>query len=414
MLASGVCHSDLHVRDGEWPRPTPIGDGPRGRRRRRGGRPGRDDAARSASPSRCRGSSRAGRAGRAGRGRRGPARIRRRSGTACRTGRRSCATRDGEPVLSLLRDRDDGRGGRRAGAAAIAAPRRRRPGRRRPHRLLRVDRGRAPCSRPRRSRPGRASRSSGSAGSGCRASWAPPSPGRRGSWPSTGSRPSWTRPRSVGATDGLARRRRPRRHARGAARPDRRRSRLRLRGHRPGRRPVELAIEALPLGGTAVLVGHDAVRARGRRSRSTRSSTAAGGSSARTTASPTRPVDFPRYAALGSGGPAAGRPAHRPADRPRRPRGRLRPASRRRGPPPGRRLRLTVRAQPRRGAVAAGRASRNRPSARFCSSRARIRSARACLIVPAATAASRSALTEARRPRLTRSRTARPSRRRRP
>src|SRR4051794_22474948 len=24
MLASGVCHSDLHVRDGEWPRPVPI------------------------------------------------------------------------------------------------------------------------------------------------------------------------------------------------------------------------------------------------------------------------------------------------------------------------------------------------------------------------------------------------------
>ena len=24
MLASGVCHSDLHVRDGEWERPTPI------------------------------------------------------------------------------------------------------------------------------------------------------------------------------------------------------------------------------------------------------------------------------------------------------------------------------------------------------------------------------------------------------
>jgi S-(hydroxymethyl)glutathione dehydrogenase/alcohol dehydrogenase len=24
MLASGVCHSDLHVRDGDWPRPTPI------------------------------------------------------------------------------------------------------------------------------------------------------------------------------------------------------------------------------------------------------------------------------------------------------------------------------------------------------------------------------------------------------
>jgi len=24
MLASGVCHSDLHVRDGEWERPGPI------------------------------------------------------------------------------------------------------------------------------------------------------------------------------------------------------------------------------------------------------------------------------------------------------------------------------------------------------------------------------------------------------
>ncbi len=24
LLASGVCHSDLHVRDGEWPRPTPV------------------------------------------------------------------------------------------------------------------------------------------------------------------------------------------------------------------------------------------------------------------------------------------------------------------------------------------------------------------------------------------------------
>src|ERR671915_2175640 len=24
MAASGVCHSDLHVRDGEWPRPGPL------------------------------------------------------------------------------------------------------------------------------------------------------------------------------------------------------------------------------------------------------------------------------------------------------------------------------------------------------------------------------------------------------
>ena len=30
ILASGVCHSDLHVRDGEWPRPTPMAMGHEG------------------------------------------------------------------------------------------------------------------------------------------------------------------------------------------------------------------------------------------------------------------------------------------------------------------------------------------------------------------------------------------------
>ena len=30
ILASGVCHSDLHVRDGEWPRPTPVAMGHEG------------------------------------------------------------------------------------------------------------------------------------------------------------------------------------------------------------------------------------------------------------------------------------------------------------------------------------------------------------------------------------------------
>ncbi|MFL5708361.1 MAG: alcohol dehydrogenase catalytic domain-containing protein [Chloroflexota bacterium] len=30
MLASGVCHSDLHVRDGDWPRPVPIAMGHEG------------------------------------------------------------------------------------------------------------------------------------------------------------------------------------------------------------------------------------------------------------------------------------------------------------------------------------------------------------------------------------------------
>ena len=24
ILGSGVCHSDLHVRDGDWPRPVPV------------------------------------------------------------------------------------------------------------------------------------------------------------------------------------------------------------------------------------------------------------------------------------------------------------------------------------------------------------------------------------------------------
>ena len=56
---------------------------------------------------------------------------------------------------------------------------------------------------------------------------------------------------------------------------------------------VELAIEALPLGGTAVLVGHDAPRGARAPSRSTRSSTAAAASSDRTTGSPTRPSTSP-------------------------------------------------------------------------------------------------------------------------
>ncbi len=30
LLASGVCHSDLHVRDGEWTRPTPMAMGHEG------------------------------------------------------------------------------------------------------------------------------------------------------------------------------------------------------------------------------------------------------------------------------------------------------------------------------------------------------------------------------------------------
>ena len=60
---------------------------------------------------------------------------------------------------------------------------------------------------------------------------------------------------------------------------------------------VELAVESLPLGGTAVLVGMTPV-APAPHSRSTRSSTAAAGSSAPTTGSRTPAIDFPRYAEL--------------------------------------------------------------------------------------------------------------------
>ena len=93
-----------------------------------------------------------------------------------------------------------------------------------------------------------------------------------------------------------------------------------------GRIPtVELAIECLPLGGTAVLVGMTPFEARASfdvypfvdGSRRILGSNYG-------FADP--PVDFPRYAALHLDGPAADRTAHRPADRPRRRRGRLRPA----------------------------------------------------------------------------------------
>ena len=69
MLASGVCHSDLHVRDGEWDRPGPIVMGHEGAGRRRGARAGRgrggDRASRSGGSSRWRGRRRAAAAARA-------------------------------------------------------------------------------------------------------------------------------------------------------------------------------------------------------------------------------------------------------------------------------------------------------------------------------------------------------------
>ena len=124
---------------------------------------------RSASRSRCRGSSRAGGAGRAAPAGRGPARIRRRSATGCRTAprssqraaaSRSCRT----AAIGTMASRD-----RRPRGGRHPAARRRGPGRGGAHRLLRLDRGRGGAQDGRRRRPARASRSSGSAGSACRA-----------------------------------------------------------------------------------------------------------------------------------------------------------------------------------------------------------------------------------------------------
>ena len=89
MLASGVCHSDLHVRDGDWAAADADRHGPRGRGRRRGRRAGRDGRSRSASSLRCRGSSRAGLPVVPARAGSGPASTPRRSGTRCSMAPRS-------------------------------------------------------------------------------------------------------------------------------------------------------------------------------------------------------------------------------------------------------------------------------------------------------------------------------------
>ena len=59
MAASGVCHSDLHVRDGHWERPGADRPRARGRRVHRGGGPGHRPVGRRAGSRRCRGTPRA-------------------------------------------------------------------------------------------------------------------------------------------------------------------------------------------------------------------------------------------------------------------------------------------------------------------------------------------------------------------
>ena len=169
ILASGVCHSDLHVRDGEWPRPTPIAMGHEGAGVVEAVGPG----VRSLSVGQpvalswlvpC-GTCRSCRAGRP---------------WACPdspvvpppdAGRRARSSRptDGEPVLSYcgigtMAERD-----RRPRGGRHPAARRRGSGGGRAHRLLRLDRRRGGAQDGGRRRPARASRSSVSAGSGCRA-----------------------------------------------------------------------------------------------------------------------------------------------------------------------------------------------------------------------------------------------------
>ena len=87
ILASGVCHSDLHVRDGDWPRPTPMAMGHEGAGVVEAVGPG-VARCRSVSRSPCRGSFRAASADRAGPAGRGPASIRRRSAIDCPMARR--------------------------------------------------------------------------------------------------------------------------------------------------------------------------------------------------------------------------------------------------------------------------------------------------------------------------------------
>ena len=101
---------------------------------------------------------------------------------------------------------------------------------------------------------------------------------------------------------------------------------------------VELAIESLPVGGTAMLVGLTAFESRASfgvyplvdGARRILGSNYGSADPA---------VDFPRYAALHLAG-EPDRPAHRPPDRSRRPRGRVRSTANRAGAAPGRGLRV--------------------------------------------------------------------------
>ena len=295
ILASGVCHSDLHVRDGEWPRPTPVAMGHEGAGVVEAVGPG----VRSLSVGQpvalswlvpC-GTCRSCRAGRPWACPDSPSfRHRMPDGATV------LATDDGEPVLSYCGIGTMAEATVVPEAAAIAAARRRRPGASPRSSAAACRPASGPCSRRPTSRSGRASRSSGSAASGlsCVMGAVLAGAGRIVAIDRVEAKLAVAR--SMGATDGLL------------AGDDPAATIEALRELTDGGPDfvfeaigridtVELAIECLPLGGTAVLVGMTPFEARA----SFAVYPLVDGSrrilgSNYGFADP--PVDFPRYAAL--------------------------------------------------------------------------------------------------------------------
>ncbi len=328
MTSAGVCHSDLHVRDGHWKRPGPIVMGHEGAGIVEAVGPGLDPAVVGrpvaltwyAPCLRCR---------------------------ECQRGRQWLCS--GSPSLRHAQARRDHAPLPRG---RIARPRlslhrhhEHPPGRagqrRRPHarwrpargggadRLRRLHRRRGRGQDGRGRRPGPRSPSSGSVAWGSRASWAPSSPARAGSSPSTSAGTRSTSPDSWAPRTGCTRIRRIRRRSwtasgrrRVTAGPDFVFEAIGLP------QTIAQAIGALPPGGTAVLVGLTRFGETasfepfpfvdgGRRILGSNYGSAVAA------------VDFPRYAECLPRRAAAHRQADRPAPAARRSRGRVRP-------PPGR------------------------------------------------------------------------------
>ena len=339
MLASGVCHSDLHVRDGEWDRPTPDRDGPRGRGRRRGGRAGRDDAA----CRRARGAVVAhpvrGVPVVPARATSGPAPTPRRTGTRCSTATapfQPCRYRRSGPTARSRRwPRPSWSRPRPRSRCPTARTRRRGP-----HRLLRHDRRRGRAQD--RGRAGRVPSVAviglGGVGLSCVMGAVVAGASRIVAIDRVAAKLDAAR--AVGATDTIL------------AGDDAAATIEALRDLTDGgpdfvfeaigrTDTAELAIAALPLGGTAVLVGMTPLGARA----------AFEVYPVRRRLAPHPRLELrlrrarhrlPALRGVDPGRPPAGRAADRPPDRARRHRGRLRRDAPRRVHPPGHRVRLAA------------------------------------------------------------------------